>query len=110
MEFIDINHNIIGNSNLNSERSHSLQSSLDVDLLKKEHKFISFSIEGFVNYLKNKITLAQIEETSVYTYLNIENENYFGLNYNLNTLINSHSITFNSNIYNVDNEVFEYTK
>ena len=110
MEFIDINHNIIGNSNLNSERSHSLQSSLDVDLLKKENKFISFSIEGFINYLKNKITLAQIEETSAYTYLNIENENYFGLNYNLNTLINSHSITFNSNIYNVDNEVFEYTK
>ena len=54
MEFIDINHNIIGNSNLNSERSHSLQSSLDVDLLKKENKFISFSIEGFVNYLKKQ--------------------------------------------------------
>ena len=31
MELIDINHNIIGNSNLNSERSHTLQSSLDVD-------------------------------------------------------------------------------
>ena len=65
---------------------------------KRKNKFISFSIEGFVNYLKNKITLAQIEETSTYTYLNIENENYWTLII-IKYLINSHSITFNSNIY-----------
>lgn len=110
LEFIDINHNIIGNSNLNSEKSHSIQSCIDINILQEENKFISLNIEGFINYLNNKITLAQIEESSAYTYFNIENENYYGLNYNLNTIINSHKFTFNSNIYNVENEVFTYTK
>ena len=110
MEFIDINHNIIGNDELNSEKSHSFQSSLDLSPLKMENKFISISIEGFINYLNNKITLAQIEESSAYTYFNIENETYYGINTNINTIIKSSNFTFNWNIYNVENELFTYTK
>ena len=110
MEFIDSSHEIYGNNQLESERSHSFQSSLDISALNNDNKFISINIEGFINYLNNKITLAQIEESSAYTYFNIENESYYGINSHLNTIINSHNFTFNWNIYNVENELFTYTK
>ena len=110
MEFVDSNHEIYGNEELKSERSHSFQSSLDLSPLKMENKFISISIEGFINYLNNKITLAQIEESSAYTYFNIENETYYGINAHINTIIKSSNLTFNWNVYNVENELFTYTK
>jgi len=110
MEFVDSSHEIYGNNELKSERSHSFQSSLDISALKNENKFISISIEGFINYLNNKITLAQIEESSAYTYFNVTKENYYGINSHINTIIKSHSFTFNWNVYNVKNESFTYTK
>jgi outer membrane receptor for ferrienterochelin and colicins len=109
MEFVDINHNIIGNSTLESEKSHAFQSSLDIYPLKNDKKFISINIEGFINYLDNKIELAQIEESNSYTYYNIEKETYYGLNSNLNTTIKRHTFTFIWNIYNIENELFTNT-
>ena len=83
---------------------------MDIYPLKNDKKFISVNIEGFINYLDNKIGLAQIEESNAYTYYNIDKETYYGLNSNLNTIIKRHTFTFIWNIYNIENELFTSTR
>ncbi|MDX2303130.1 MAG: TonB-dependent receptor [Microscillaceae bacterium] len=52
-EFIDANHNIIGNKDLEAEKSHNLNADLSYKLPKID---LSMSINGFYNYVDNRIT------------------------------------------------------
>ena len=71
-EFIDVNHNIIGNESLKAESSHNLTGSLTFKMNKKAY---AFSIEpgGFYNDILNRITLVytgQLSSSGVQVYTN----------------------------------------
>jgi len=66
--FVDINHNIVGNPELDAERSHNISASLNVT--QTESRAIGIKASGFYNRIFNLITLAQAEEQE-FTYVNI---------------------------------------
>lgn len=68
-EFIDINHNIVGNDELNAESSHNFQASLNHQW-KKENVILKTELSGFYNSIKDRISLASIVGTE-FTYVNI---------------------------------------
>ena len=110
MEFIDINHNIVGNTDLQAEKSNSFQSSITFTPKKNINNFLSFNFEYFLNDLTNKISLAEIENTGVYTYYNSLNTNYKGIVFKLESNLNSENkINFIWNRYLIENELLQYT-
>lgn len=74
LEFIDINHNIIGNINLQPERSHDYQSTISYS--PSEH--IDLSTNGYYTSISDRITLTEYE-TLKYQYDNVNQYNVYGL-------------------------------
>ena len=90
--FVDINHNIIGNTNLLAEYSNNFTANLQ---WKNDTKFGNIKIDGggFFNDVKNLITLATSENNSQqYTYVNIGEFKTIGAQ--INTTFNFKPITF----------------
>ena len=115
MEFIDINHNIIGNSELEPEKSDAFQMSLTLLPKNNDKIYWSINLEGFVNLLNNKIELARIQNTDAYTYYNLTKSRYYGSNTFINFNINSDMNTLSSfnlmwNMFFVDNNSFTYNQ
>ncbi len=113
MEFIDINHNIIGNSNLSPEKSNAFQLSLSLLPKNDDKVYCSFNIEGFLNYLNNKIELARIQNTDAYTYYNLDKSIYYGSNVFSKLNIKSQNNTLSSfnimwNMFYIKNSSFNY--
>lgn len=113
MEFIDINHNIIGNSELNPEKSNAFQFSLSLLPKHDDNIYCSVNLEGFLNYLNNKIELARIQSTDAYTYYNLEESTYYGSNTFLKLNIKSQNNTMSSfnimwNMFYIKNSSFNY--
>ena len=78
-EFIDVNHNILGNSNLVPEKSNNFQSSLTF-MTQKNNIFSSFTTEVFYNLIYNKIDLlSDVNDVTKYTYFNVDTVNNFGI-------------------------------
>lgn len=68
-QFIDSNHNIRGNENLQPEYSHNLTSDLVHDFSRLP---IRLSISGFFNYINNRITLfTTTNANQITTYTNL---------------------------------------
>ncbi len=67
-EFVDINHNILGNKNLIAEKSNNYQFSFSWKK-KAEDYILKYSTYTFYNDINNLITLA--ENGDEYTYINI---------------------------------------
>ena len=89
--FVDINHNIIGNTNLQAEYSNNFTANLQ---WKNDTKFGNIKIDGggFFNDVKNLITLATSENNSQqYTYVNIGEFKTIGAQ--INTTFNFKPIT-----------------
>ena len=103
MEFIDSNHNIIGNSELDAEYSHAFNSSIVFTPYQKNSKYVQIDLEASLQYLNNKIELAQIENTTNYTYFNISKAKYYGLNTTIDSKIsNSSKVSIGWNIYKTE--------
>ena len=68
-EFIDINHNIVGNESLNAESSHNFLSSI-TNKFDKDKWSLETELNGFYNSISNRITLASLAGTE-FTYVNI---------------------------------------
>ncbi|UTW61951.1 TonB-dependent receptor [bacterium SCSIO 12741] len=68
-EFVDVNHNIIGNPDLQAEHSDNVQLQIKRKQFNSKHRF-SLELNGFYNNIKNRIVLAQREGTQEYTYFN----------------------------------------
>jgi len=68
-EFIDANHNIVGNEDLNPEYSHNINASLS----HKLHNLpLSIEASGFYNHINNQITFFTPEEVNLpTTYTNL---------------------------------------
>ncbi|PWL32478.1 MAG: hypothetical protein DCO96_02745 [Fluviicola sp. XM-24bin1] len=68
-EFVDINHNIVGNDNLNAESSHNLSSAF-LHRFKSEKWSLKSELLGFYNTISNRISLAAVDATQ-FSYVNI---------------------------------------
>ena len=78
--FVDINHNIIGNTNLKAEYSNNFQVSLTkINECKKIT--LKLDLSAYYNSIHNLITLAQVNATE-YSYVNIGNYKSNGLQFN----------------------------
>jgi len=70
-EFVDVNHNILGNINLRSEQSdnYSLSYNYNRDIRKCR---VKFDASLFYNSIFNMISLAQLAGASEYSYFNVD--------------------------------------
>jgi len=81
-EFVDINHNILGNTELKAEQSDNYNLNIKFTTKKEKHEF-SADISGFYNDINNLITLALVSGTQ-YSYVNIGKFKSYGSSLNLN--------------------------
>jgi outer membrane receptor for ferrienterochelin and colicins len=71
-DFVDANHNIVGNPNLKAEYSNSFTGSLNFSAVPKNNIYYSASLAGFYNDFNNQIDFALASATSnQYTYFNV---------------------------------------
>ena len=71
-DFVDVNHNIVGNPNLKAENSNSFNASLNWTGKPQANKAYSVSLGGFYNAFNNQIDFALASITSnQYTYFNV---------------------------------------
>ena len=78
MDFVDINHDIHGNSNLQAETA--LHSSVNYTYTKLDKgRMLKLKLGVFYNHIQNKITLAQISATQ-YAYANVDEALSLGFN------------------------------
>jgi outer membrane receptor for ferrienterochelin and colicins len=68
--FVDVNHNIQGNPDLESENSHNVNLSFQYNR-ETPKSFVGTEINFFYNNINNVITLAQVSG-NLYTYINID--------------------------------------
>jgi outer membrane receptor for ferrienterochelin and colicins len=70
LEFVDINHNIIGNTSLKPEKSHHFQTwcTLKRTLPKADH---SLEANAFYQHVNDKISLSQDVSGLIYSYFNL---------------------------------------
>lgn len=69
-EFVDINHNILGNPNLEAEYSHNTQFNAAWQHVK-DQRILKLQGGLFYNHITNLITLALVPGTTEYSYTNI---------------------------------------
>jgi len=68
--FVDVNHNIQGNPDLEAENSHNVNLSFQYNR-ETSKSFVGTEINLFYNNINNVITLAQVSG-NLYTYINVE--------------------------------------
>ncbi|WP_187270038.1 TonB-dependent receptor [Pontibacter qinzhouensis] len=79
--FHDASHNIVGNTDLQAELSHSVNGSLAWKVLEGSRVQLASTIGTFYNHLDNQITTGQDARTpGNYTYLNVERHKTTGAN------------------------------
>ncbi|MEX0967103.1 MAG: TonB-dependent receptor [Bacteroidia bacterium] len=76
-EFVDVNHNILGNAALNAEESDNLQLNIVWQQVKGQ-RILKLESGGFWNDIRNLITLAQNGSGTEFTYINIGRFRTFG--------------------------------
>lgn len=81
-EFIDINHNIVGNTDLLAESSDNFQLAVDGKRLLGGHLWQG-NISGYYNRVDNLISLAQMPGSTSFTYFNLGRFRSFGWQANL---------------------------
>lgn len=82
--FVDINHNIIGTTDIKAERSHNflLQPGYKISTEKQS---VNLDVQGFFNNINDRITLTQLDPITLrYTYINVGNYKTKGVNLNIN--------------------------
>ncbi len=111
-EFVDINHNILGNKNLKSENSNNFQ--MSIDFKKNIDKLtIDFSSNIFFNDINNLITLSQSPSSIEYSYFNIGDYKTKGVSNRLKFLYKNFNFSIGNNYtgrYNNLSSTFESQK
>jgi outer membrane receptor for ferrienterochelin and colicins len=80
-KFVDVNHNIVGNPNLQAETSNSLNGSFSWATVNKKKIKLATTFGTFYNVFKNQIELIEsITVKDQYTYYNINKVKTVGLN------------------------------
>ena len=82
-EFIDTNHNIVGNEDLNPEYSNHVSANLDYNKKLNPNSVLNSKLSFFHNSIENKITSqTSLENPQQSTYYNLDHEKTLGLNLN----------------------------
>lgn len=84
-DFVDVNHNIQGNPSLEVEHSHNYQVNAQRKIEGNKKQKLTLKVGTFYNTINNMITLAQVANSTEYSYHNIENYKTLGVQSN-NTL------------------------
>ncbi len=120
-KFVDVNHNIVGNQNLQAETSNSLNGSFSWATVNKKNIKLATTFATFYNVFKNQIEL--IESKTVkdqYTYYNFNKVKTAGINIE-NKITAKHveasiglayigrAEIIAANIYKNDNRIFLWT-
>jgi outer membrane receptor for ferrienterochelin and colicins len=74
--FVDINHNIIGNSKLRAEQSHHFSAMIEQPV---ESKKPGWQLSAFYNQVYNMISLALAPDGVTYSYFNLDNRRTTGV-------------------------------
>ena len=107
--FVDVNHNIQGNNNLDAETSHSYNLTATVNLQNDDYVF-RIEPKAFYNNITNLISLALVED-GLYSYVNIGDYKTMGVNLSLKYFRTNLSMTLGAsyigrrNKLNQDNEI-----
>ncbi len=97
--FVDINHNIQGNSNLVPERSDNWVASIDYRHRVSNNIQAKFKVNFFYNEVINQIQLSLVDmNTNLYRYINIGEMNTQGGSLNTDLFINQLKITLGGSI------------
>lgn len=88
--FVDINHNIKGNTSLEAETSNNYQLSLRTDYEKGRCRLV-ITNQFFFNDLTNLISLAQVTDTE-YSYVNLSKAQTYGYTLNANFIRKGFSV------------------
>lgn len=99
LNFVDVNHNVIGNENLKAEKSHNFQTSV-TGFHKIKKGVIRPSLSVFYNDIFDKITLANISGTE-YTYVNLDQFKSLGGQVNLAVATNKTRVNIGFSATNV---------
>lgn len=81
-EFVDVNHNILGSTDLKAEHSDNYQATITYAHTKEQSRF-SAELGGYYNDIRNLITLAQEVNSTVFTYINVGKFKTHGLQGNV---------------------------
>jgi outer membrane receptor for ferrienterochelin and colicins len=79
--FVDVNHNVQGNENLQAENSHNFNFSMGWNK-ETNVRVYGADVDFFYNNINNIITLAQVD-AGLYTYINVDN--YVSKGFQINT-------------------------
>jgi outer membrane receptor for ferrienterochelin and colicins len=94
--FVDINHNVQGNENLQAENSHNFIASLDYRHTINKNIAAQFKLSSFYNSINNQIQLSLVDpNTTMYQYINIGEMTSSGANISSEFFI--YDATFNWN-------------
>ena len=91
LDFVDINHNIVGNPLLLAEQSNNYQLNLS-----NQKGIYKTNISLFYNNISNKINLNNVLDTEQYSYFNIDEYKTKGISYSINISFNKIDINFGS--------------
>ncbi len=87
LEFVDVNHNIRGNENLEAEHSQNVNLALKYNHEKETYDY-GLEMSLFYNKITNSISLASVDfASSLYTYVNVDNFITQGFQLNFNNRI-----------------------
>lgn len=101
--FVDINHNVQGNPNLQSEKSQNYIVSLDYRHNISKDIGATFKLSGFYNHIQNQIQLAlEDPRTNLYRYINIGLMNSRGITAQSDLFIHQLNVQISGSI--MDNE------
>ncbi|WP_430817811.1 TonB-dependent receptor [Carboxylicivirga sp. RSCT41] len=88
-EFVDSNHEIFGNPDLEAESSYNYNTSIDYTLQKDIHNW-RIGASAYFNDVENVIALIQMENSTEYVYQNIAESESTGTNIELNYSYKNH--------------------
>lgn len=103
LNFIDVNHDVVGNPDLEAEKSVDYNLSLEWAKKKKDLN-LSASANVFHTVIDNKIILAQINDTR-FTYQNLEQFISKGVGIQLGSSYRNFQLDYQSNLIFIDNDL-----
>ena len=109
MNFVDLNHDVHGNPNLRPE-------TLDAFTVGLKHKthynklHVNTELKGFYNYVDDKISLIQVENSTRYEYSNIDKYQTMGGQISLVTTLKQWKLNVASTYTGIYNEIEGYSE
>lgn len=103
-QFVDLNHDIVGNPDLLAELSHNFSSTIQHKKLF-EKSIIKLELGGYYNQLNNLISLVQINEQQQYSYVNIGEAITQGSKVSIQWISNRVNMTLSANYLGISNNL-----